>query len=412
MSNQLRFNGKTIEEALAKARAALGEGVRLVAAERVSKPGFVGKRVSFTVVVEPPATPVSAPGFAAALRNVLVNAGPRVSTSADESDYRSVQDELAKSYESPSMGSLSAEPSIATPATSAPKVFRRDGKVTKMTNVAAPNWSVLGESTLAVAKDEVAELVTMVDESSEVSPIKEVLFDSNPSVAELDQMVVDPATGYSATGFSDTAHPAGANLTETELIEAARRAITDKSSAGEFLVDRIDAMVVDLSEDAMVVDLRGRNFAAETAAIAETNRLIAVVVPSAPDPMGRFTQVCQELDVAPEHRFVLARRRREIPTVMLSSTNSVARSVMESADERGRTAVLVDPGQLRLLRGSFLDSLLAVVVAVGDDETVIRLEREISQCGEVDALWYEGDDMIAAKLGIARLRSSVTGSDR
>ncbi|WP_276943825.1 hypothetical protein, partial [Ferrimicrobium acidiphilum] len=123
-------------------------------------------------------------------------------------------------------------------------------------------------------------------------------------------------------------------------------------------------------------------------------------------------QICEELGVVPEHRFILARRRREIPAAMLSSTNSVARSVMESADADGLTAVLVDAGQLRLLRGSFLDSLMAVVVAIEGNETVIRLEREMSPCGEIDALWYEGEDLVAAKLGIARLRSLASGSDR
>jgi hypothetical protein len=399
MSNQLRFNGKSIEEALAKARAALGEGVRLVAAERVSKPGLVGKRVSFTVVVEPPTTPVSAPGFAAALRNVLVNVGPRTSTSADESDYRSVQDELAKTYESTAMGPSSAAPTIATPPTATPKVFRRDGKVTKMTNVVAPNWSMLSDPTSVVKFDKGAAVATAQDEVSESSRIEDARLRRTDAAAML-------------AGESAGSKLAGTNLTETELVEAARRAITGESSPGAFLVDRIDAMVVDLSGDAPVVDLRGKNFKAETAVLTEMTRLVAVVVPSAPDPIERFSQICEELEVVPEHRFVLARRRREIPAAMLSSTNSVARSVMESADENVRTAVLVDAGQLRLLRGSFLDSLLAVVVAVGGDETVIRLEREMSQCGEIDALWYQGDDMVAVKLGIARLRSTAGGAGR
>lgn len=399
MSNQLRFNGKSIEEALAKARAALGEGVRLVAAERVSKPGFVGKRVSFTVVVEPPTTPISAPGFAAALRNVLVNAGPRPSgpADADEYDYRSVRDELAKSYGSTSAGSSDAAPTNVTPPMATPKVFRRDGKVTKMTNVVAPNWSTLAGATPGVKPDEVTSRGTPPGKVAAVYRDDEGTVQITSDTRETD-VLADASTS--------------SDLSEAELVEAARRAIRGESSSGAFLVDRIDAMVVDLSGDAPVVDLRVRSFEAETAVLAATTRLVAVVVPSASDPIGRFTQICEELGVVPEHRFILARRRREIPAAMLSSTNSVARSVMESADADGLTAVLVDAGQLRLLRGSFLDSLMAVVVAIEGNETVIRLEREMSPCGEIDALWYEGEDLVAAKLGIARLRSLASGSDR
>ena len=399
MSNQLRFNGKSIEEALAKARAALGEGVRLVAAERVSKPGFVGKRVSFTVVVEPPTTPISAPGFAAALRNVLVNAGPRPSgpVDADEYDYRSVRDELAKSYGSTSAGSSDAAPTNVTPPMATPKVFRRDGKVTKMTNVVAPNWSTLAGATPGVKPDEVTSRGTPPGKVAAVYRDDEGTVQITSDTRETD-VLADASTS--------------SDLSEAELVEAARRAIRGESSPGAFLVDRIDAMVVDLSGDAPVVDLRVRSFEAETAVLAATTRLVAVVVPSASDPIGRFTQICEELGVVPEHRFILARRRREIPAAMLSSTNSVARSVMESADADGLTAVLVDAGQLRLLRGSFLDSLMAVVVAIEGNETVIRLEREMSPCVEIDALWYEGEDLVAAKLGIARLRSLASGSDR
>jgi hypothetical protein len=409
MSNQLRFNGKSIEEALAKARAALGEGVRLVAAERVSKPGFVGKRVSFTVVVEPPTTPISAPGFAAALRNVLVNAGPRASApaDADEYDYRSVQDELAKSYGSTAVGSSDAVPTNVTPPMATPKVFRRDGKVTKMTNVVAPNWSTLEGSTSGVESDNATAVGPTPDKVVAVHRDEDESVWVTSGIKETD-VLADESTRADLTGPNLT----GLDLTEAELVEAARRAITGEASPGAFLVDRIDAMVVDLSGDAPVVDLRGRSFEAETAVLAATTRLVAVVVPSASDPIGRFTQICEQLGVVPEHRFVLARRRREIPTAMLSSTNSVARSVMGSADADGRTAVLVDAGQLRLLRGSFLDSLLAVVVAVEGNETVVRLEREMSSCGEIDALWYEGDDLVAAKLGIARLRPLASGSDR
>jgi hypothetical protein len=360
MSNQLRFNGKSIEEALAKARAALGDSVRLVAAERVSKPGFVGKRVSFTVVVEPPTTPISAPGFAAALRNVLVNAGAQTSApaDADEYDYRSVQDELAKSYGSTDVGSSDTSPTNVDTPMAIPKVFRRDGKVTETANVAAPNWSTLNGST----------------------------------------PTIKPAKGIDGD--------------ETELVEAAWRAVTGELSRGSFLSERIDAMVVNLSGDAPVVDLRGEGSKIEAASLTETNRLVAVVIPSASDPAERFSQICNELDVMPERRFVLARRRSEIPDTMLSSTDSVARSVMESADKDVRTAVLVDAEQLRLLRGSFLDSLLSVVVAVEGDETVTKLENEVAPCGNVDALWYEGDDLVAASLGIARIRSIANGSDR
>ncbi len=398
MSNQLRFNGKTIEEALAKARTALGEGVRLVAAERVSKPGFVGKRISFTVVVEPPTAPISAPGFAAALRNVLVSAGPRSSApvNADESDYRSVQDELASTYgRSSSTPEAVANPSVSAPMAT-PKVFRRDGKVTKLTNIATPNWATLADP-------------IMTDSEAESPPHAVPSPTNDESVAKLiaGQLITDPDEVVEAAG-SETAP----TLTESELIQAARRAMDASSGPGAFLVDRIDALVVDLAGEAPVVDLRGRRFVAETALFEATTQLVAVVVPSATDPIGHFAEICEELGIMPEHRFVLARRRREVPAQMLSSANAVARSVMDCADSGGLTGVLVDAGQLRLLRGSFLDSMMAVVVAVEGDATVARLEREISQCGKIDALWYHGDDVIAAKLGIARLRSSTTGAGR
>jgi hypothetical protein len=283
-----------------------------------------------------------------------------------------------------------------------PKVFRRDGKVTKMTNVVAPNWSTLAGSTPGVKPDKATSVGTPPGKVAAVYRDEDKNVQVTSDIRETDALANE----------STSSDLTSSDLTEAELIEAARRAISGESSPGAFLVDRIDAMVVDLSGDAPVVDLRVRSFEAETAALAATTRLVAVVVPSASDPIGRFTQICEELGVVPEHRFILARRRREIPAAMLSSTNSVARSVMESADVDGRTAVLVDAGQLRLLRGSFLDSLLAVVVAVEGTETVIRLEREMSPCGEIDALWYEGEDLVAAKLGIARLRSLASGSDR
>ncbi len=403
MSNQLRFNGKTIEEAVAKARTALGEGVRLVAAERVSKPGFVGKRISFTVVVEPPSAPISAPGFAAALRNVLVSAGPRplAPAEADESDYRSVQDELARTYgRSTTTTGSSPTPPISAPM-STPKVFRRDGKVTKLTNIAAPSWATLADPVMVPpneAQPEHPVILTTSDESDRrLMPA---------------QLMVD-ATDAQYVEQVDAEHmDAGTTLTETELVQAARRAMEAGSAPGAFLVDRIDALVVDLARDEPVVDLRGHPFIAETAQFGGKTQLVAIVVPSATDPIGRFTEICEELGIVPVHRFVLARRRREVPPQMLSSANAVARSVMDCTESSGRTGVLVDPGQLRLLRGSFLDSMMAVVVAVEGNATVARLEREMSPCGEIDALWYRGDDMIAAKLGIARLRPSTTGADR
>ncbi len=408
MSNQLRFNGKSIEEALAKARTALGEGVRLVAAERVSKPGFVGKRISFTVVVEPPTAPISAPGFAAALRNVLVSAGPRPlgPADADESDYRSVQDELARTYgRSSTTTASSPTPPISAPM-STPKVFRRDGKVTKLTNIAAPSWATLADPVMVPPNEAQPEhpVTLTTSEASDTRLMPARLVVDTPGAQGAEQMDL----AQMDAGHANVDTP----LTETELVQAARRAMEAGSAPGAFLVDRIDALVVDLAGDAPVVDLRGHPFMAETAQFGGVTQLVAVVVPSATDPIGRFTEICEELGIVPAHRFVLARRRREIPAQMLSSANAVARSVMDCTESSGRTGVLVDPGQLRLLRGSFLDSMMAVVVAVEGGATVARLEREMSPCGEIDALWYHGDDMIAAKLGIARLRPSTTGADR
>ena len=360
MSNQLRFNGKSIEEALAKARSALGESVRLVSAERVIKPGFVGKRVSFTVVVEPPTVPISAPGFAAALRNVLVDAGsqPPTPADADEYDYRSVQDELARSYGSTDSGSQYVSSTNVKTSIGVSKVFRRDGKVTSSANVVAPNWS------------------TLTDSDSVINPDKE------------------------------------AGVAETELVAAAWRAVTGDFNQGAFLSDRIDTMVASLSEMAPVIDLTKMVCETEAVVLTEMTRLVAVVVPSASDPAGRFFQICDELKVAPEHRFILARCRREIPDEMMSSTESVARSVMESADNGVSTAVLVDAAQLSLLRGSLLDSLLSVVVAAEGCETAAQIKHEIAPCGKVDALWYEGGDFIAANVGVARLKPIANESDR
>jgi hypothetical protein len=239
-----------------------------------------------------------------------------------------------------------------------PKVFRRDGKVTSSANVVAPNWSTLNDS------------------ASVINPDK------------------------------------GTDSEETELVEAAWRAVTGDLSQGAFLSERIDTMVVNLSGEAPVVDLGEIDCETEAVVLTEMTRLVAVVVPSAPDPAERFSQICDELEVTPEHRFILSRCRREISDEMLSSADSVARSVMESADNDVSTAVLVDAAQLSLLRGSLLDSLLSVVVAVEGCETVDRIKREMTPCGEVDALWYEGDNLVAANLGVARLRPAVSGSDR
>ncbi|WP_298405245.1 hypothetical protein [Ferrimicrobium sp.] len=392
MSNQLRFNGKSIEEALAKARATLGEGVRLVAAERVSKPGLVGKRISFTVVVEPPMAPVSAPGFAAALRSALLTQGPMPKTrnEADVSDYRSVQDDLAQTYGRAS--TVDSPPAV-------PKIFRRDGKVAKLATIASPQWST-------------ASSPSSMDPSA--MRVGGGVGGSTPptlgAVAVVDRLGEGhaPATERDVEECVGVVGPPGAELTEEELVAAARRAM----SPGAFLRDRIDSLVVDLAGAAPVVDLRGLPFVAETASLAPTTHLVAIVVPTAPDPVERFVEICNELDIAGEHRFVLARRRREIPAAMQSSTNLVARSVMQSSQNGGCTGVLVDAGQLRLLRGSFLDSMMSVVVAVAGTETIARLEREMSPCGQVDALWYPGDDAIATRLGIARLHPSVAGDDR
>ncbi|MCI2974657.1 MAG: hypothetical protein MP439_01070 [Ferrimicrobium sp.] len=441
MSNQLRFSGKSIEEALAKARATLGEGVRLVAAERVSKPGFVGKRVSFTVVVEPPTAPISAPGFAAALRNALVSTGPR-STSvldADESDYRSVQDELARTYERTSIPE--PQPSSVTQAPIvAPKIFRRDGKVTKLTNVASPWWSSASDETAQASPPMGSRGIQTMTQGSSAGNVDEIIDLTGTDVMSVEStddtsnnhapedvarnMISAPMSTSMSPSFSPSRDEVqlsrssidqdpATGLSEDELVEAAQRAMTNsRSGAGDFLVDRIDTLVVDLSKESQIIDVRPREFMAETACLAPTTHLVAVVVPSAFDPIERFREICETLDISADDRFVLARRRREIPTAMLSSTNLVARSVVQSADAGGCTGVLVDAGQLRLLRGSFLDSMMAVVVAIEGTETVARLEREMSPCGQIDALWYQGDDQIAATLGIARLRSSIDGDDR
>jgi hypothetical protein len=134
MSNQRRFSGSSIEEALRAARVTLGDGVRLVSAERVTKPGLIGKRVHFTVVVEPPPPPVSAQGFAAALRSAILDA-PARTNDADEEDYRAVQAELAETYRSESM------------ARPLHKVFRRDGRVLTHERVGRPSFARTSVST-------------------------------------------------------------------------------------------------------------------------------------------------------------------------------------------------------------------------------------------------------------------------
>lgn len=305
-SNQRRFSGQTAAEAVAAARAALGPDARIVAAERVSKPGLLGRKRHVVVTAEPrPVT--NARDFAKELSRQLA-----IAEEAPAEDL----EVLAAAYEQ----AKSEPPQIVV----AP-IERRDavvvgsgGETRPLGSVGRPQWSQLGDAGSATVRAVIAE--------------------------------------------------------------------------------RAAHLTVDLRADAddVVVDVTAPM--AERSNPPEHARVIAVCAPSVPYPLAAFDAVADRIGVGDADRFVLAQRRREIPIGLRSPADRVARAV---ASGHRRVAVLVDPGQLALLRSSFLAPLTWVVVAVSGDESARDLEVELAPCGPIDALHCVRSERAAVELGLA-----------
>ncbi len=307
-SNQRRFSGATAHEAVAAARAAVGPNLRIVAAERVTKPGLFGRRQHVVVTVEVP--PQERPeDFARALSAALAQP-------TDEATAPSEVEALASVYASARLEAPSVVVApIGTPST---KVVGRGGEVRRSAKIAPASWT---SSTSSV--------------------------------------------GATATAMID---------------------------------DRAERLVVDLAarpEDVVVDVARGE---AERAQPPAASRVIAVVVPRVPYPLAALDTIADRLGIPDTARFVLARRRREVPQGLRSSADQVARALARSTT---RVAVLVDADQLRLLRESFLASMLWVVVAVDGTEQQERLEDDLSALGPIDALYCVTSESAAVRLGLA-----------
>lgn len=306
-SNQRRFSGQTAAEAVAAARAALGPDARIVAAERVSKPGLLGRKRHVVVTAEPmPVT--SARDFAKELSRQL--AAQEAEAPAEDLEILATAYEQAKS-EPPQVVVAPIERREAV-------VVGSGGETRPLGSVERPQWSQLGDAA-----------------------------------------------------------------------SAAVRAVID---------ERTTHLTVDLSADGgdVVVDVSAP--VAERAIAPEGSRVIAVCAPSVPYPLAAFDAVADRVGVGDADRFVLAQRRREIPLGLRSPADRVARAV---ASGQRRVAVLVDPGQLALLRSSFLAPLTWVVVAVSGDESAQDLEVELAACGPIDALHCVRSERAAVELGLA-----------
>jgi hypothetical protein len=320
MSNQRRFSGGSIEEALRAARVTLGDGVRLVSAERVTKPGLLGKRVHFTVVVEPPPPPVSAQGFAAALRSAILDA-PARTIDADEEDYRAVQAELGETYR------------VEHVARPTHKVFHRDGRVLARERVGRPSF-----------------------------------------------VRARAATTAAAVGRADPAP------TDHAVLAAGDRAPSD-------------ALVIDIAGNEPVLRLE------EPTAFRflPEHRVVAVVTPGVMFPLEAFRRIAEAAGVSEDHRFVLGQCRGEVPSELAAPASLIARSIHDAP----RTVVLVDSAQLALLRGSFLDGQMAVVVALETSRPSRELAGELAALGRVDALCPIGDARLIEGLGLPIIHDRV-----
>jgi hypothetical protein len=157
MSNQLRFSGKTVKEAVEKARAAFGPDVKLIGAEKMTKAGLLGKKVSYMVVVEPaPAVSVvsNGEGFVGQLREAIAD--------VEVEDFNEVSKHLAATY---------AQEAQPLPVRS-PRVFRTSGRSEVAKGIRKPQWACLSssdldagiarteESTAPVATEMVDRLIT------------------------------------------------------------------------------------------------------------------------------------------------------------------------------------------------------------------------------------------------------------
>jgi len=304
-TSQQRFSGPTAQAAIEAARRAWGPDVRIVAAERVAKPGLFGRKRYVVVTVEPPVK-TDPRDFAAALRAELGR-----EPAADREERSILEQVYAEAvYDAPQVVVPRRERSTV--------VVSSGGTVRPARSVTAPSW------------------------------------------------VAAEATG------------------------AAVRAMIE---------DRSHRLVVDLrAEDASEVLLDVEEPACERAKPAADVRLVAVLVPSVTYPLAAFDAVCDRVGVDEEHRFVLARRRPEVPPGLRAPAERVARAV---AGGDARVAVLVDPEQLALLRTSFLAATTWVVAAVDGLEPAEQLEEELARCGPLDALYCVRSERAARHLGLA-----------
>lgn len=160
---QLRFEGKSVEEAISKARSACGERAKIVFAQRIKRKSIFGLRTRhhYEIVAEPSqsdlvgeaSTEVDRSAFAQELR-AAVFGGIESNVDRDTFERRSTPMERYRSYgETSSWGEsnsvASVEEAIATnderhrqlpPYSDHVRVFRRDGSKELRASFASPPW--------------------------------------------------------------------------------------------------------------------------------------------------------------------------------------------------------------------------------------------------------------------------------
>jgi hypothetical protein len=153
LETQLRFEGRSIEEAMGKARNVCGPDAKILFARRISTKGILGlgAKYRFEVVAEPPHTPVPAAEhhqFAAELRDALRFDATRTGVTPPVSKKKSPFERYAEA------ASLADEPiehemadrsagMITTTGEEAPprvRVFKRDGSKAISGSVTPPPW--------------------------------------------------------------------------------------------------------------------------------------------------------------------------------------------------------------------------------------------------------------------------------
>ena len=164
MTQQLRFDGATVQEAIVKANKICGSGAKVVFAQRIkSKRGFgLWTKMKYEIVVEPDLTShagevVDTKTFADELRAAISSEVYVNSSSAQERfrvrpnagslrKYRryseeALQEESASTIEE-KLGALEPQEILEEPSQLGPMIYRRNGSRGYLENYEKPTWAV------------------------------------------------------------------------------------------------------------------------------------------------------------------------------------------------------------------------------------------------------------------------------